>query len=628
MAEKEKIIITDDIIGVVFNANVVNNTIDILVFNPNDERIKKNENFVVRSNFKNGDYKLYFCIVKNMWQDNSENINTLAKLNKFELSEVEYAFWKNAGFNDDKGLRMMASLDCLITLYYSNGEVKRENFMRPPLALDHVKVPTDKEYEDAVAYPEWKNYWIGHLVNKEEITVPINFQKLIEINSGIFGMTGSGKSVSTRNICKTIIHDPDEKLKATLIIMDIMNEYALNTHSRVAAEKGLLEYNELKSKIEVFILDKKHAINSKLCSESNNILTSNNGYKVKQYYIYKRNITSDLVVSFLSREPNFSDKMRVTIHEMENEVWRRRKNNQIFSFYQIMEEFYNDGFSEETLGYTLTGKNESSYYALRWRIGELINMLERRYKLIRDDVDGDMDTIEYILSYLDNLNPNFNDSQTQMKVPKSFIISFGSCGTNDSIKDFVANILAYYLYKTYTGENYFISDDYDADLRYKRCVMLLEEAHNYLGLECKNPIFTKIAKETRKFNLTLMIVDQAPSVMDPYIMSQLQNRIIHQLKDSNDIRNGLSGMGDYGSYVQKLNTGEAFYIGNMTKIPTIVKTYYPKNIEDELNKRFGLQNHQLKLPKESKSFNKKSQTLIPIKTVNLLDDYFEENDEI
>ncbi|MEZ4515335.1 MAG: ATP-binding protein [Chloroflexota bacterium] len=74
-------------------------------------------------------------------------------------------------------------------------------------------------------------------------------------------------------------------------------------------------------------------------------------------------------------------------------------------------------------------------------------------------------------------------------------------------------------------------------------VIAIEEAHKLLnpGMS-KQTTFGTIARELRKYYVTLLIVDQRPSGIDDEVMSQLGTRITGWLGDDDDIRAVLSGL--------------------------------------------------------------------------------------
>ncbi|NIN64297.1 MAG: ATPase, partial [Anaerolineae bacterium] len=57
-------------------------------------------------------------------------------------------------------------------------------------------------------------------------------------------------------------------------------------------------------------------------------------------------------------------------------------------------------------------------------------------------------------------------------------------------------------------------------------MITLEEAHKFLNpAVARQTIFGTIAREMRKYNVTLMVIDQRPSGIDPEVMSQLGTRV-------------------------------------------------------------------------------------------------------
>ena len=84
-----------------------------------------------------------------------------------------------------------------------------------------------------------------------------------------------------------------------------------------------------------------------------------------------------------------------------------------------------------------------------------------------------------------------------------------------------------------------------AENRYENpWTLVLEEAHNYArparqkeekGQELSRTTFERIAKEGRKFGLSLVVASQRPSEISPTIISQCANFISHRLQNPDDI---------------------------------------------------------------------------------------------
>jgi len=77
----------------------------------------------------------------------------------------------------------------------------------------------------------------------------------------------------------------------------------------------------------------------------------------------------------------------------------------------------------------------------------------------------------------------------------------------------------------------------------RHLILVVEEAHKLLNREmASQTTFATIAREMRKYYVTLMIVDQRPSQIYDEVMSQLGTRISGWLGDDDDIRAVLSGL--------------------------------------------------------------------------------------
>jgi DNA helicase HerA-like ATPase len=77
----------------------------------------------------------------------------------------------------------------------------------------------------------------------------------------------------------------------------------------------------------------------------------------------------------------------------------------------------------------------------------------------------------------------------------------------------------------------------------RQLIIVVEEAHKLLNREmAAQTTFATIARELRKYYVTLLIVDQRPSQIYDEVMSQLGTRISGWLGDEDDIHAVLSGL--------------------------------------------------------------------------------------
>ena len=212
--------------------------------------------------------------------------------------------------------------------------------------------------------------------------------------------------------------------------------------------------------------------------------------------------------------------------------WYRNKNRTDDTFYDKLMEFYNSPESAADFD------SEGSSYSVNEDCGLRRNEGILSKFIVQHTDDDEKDTIDELLDQLRTKNPS----------KKSYIIHFGKYGKSAYVYEFIANLLGRRIYNEYSEKNDLI--DESGESLYDQCVILLEEAHKFIKQSYSEnvSIFNLIAREMRKYGLTLFIVDQMPSKLDTEIMAQVNNRIIHRLS-MNDIKNSLDysrSMGEYG----------------------------------------------------------------------------------
>lgn len=120
-------------------------------------------------------------------------------------------------------------------------------------------------------------------------------------------------------------------------------------------------------------------------------------------------------------------------------------------------------------------------------------------------------------------------------------------------------------------------------------VLVLEEAHNYArpvrqdedkGQALSRRAFERIAKEGRKFGLSLIVASQRPSEISATIISQCANFVSHRLQNPDDIEHFRRIIPMQArrllDQVTVLASGEAIVFGSAFHIPTRVQIDLPK----------------------------------------------------
>ena len=108
-------------------------------------------------------------------------------------------------------------------------------------------------------------------------------------------------------------------------------------------------------------------------------------------------------------------------------------------------------------------------------------------------------------------------------------------------------------------------------------LITIEEAHKFLDPKIANQTtFGIIARELRKYNVTLLVVDQRPSGIDEEVMSQIGTRVTALLDNERDIAavlTGISGAAGLREVLSRLDTKQqAIIMGHAVPMPVVVKT--------------------------------------------------------
>jgi hypothetical protein len=140
----------------------------------------------------------------------------------------------------------------------------------------------------------------------------------------------------------------------------------------------------------------------------------------------------------------------------------------------------------------------------------------------------------------------------------------------------------------------------------KQLVITVEEAHKFLNPRAASQTsFGKIARELRKYYVSLLLVDQRPSGIDDEILSQIGTKIVAALSDEKDINAVLSGVSNAGgmrSILASLDTKQqALIMGHGVPMPVVVRT---RNYDHEFYAAMGFLDGEKKREKVSAEISK------------------------
>ncbi|EJF7710453.1 ATP-binding protein [Providencia sp. PROV230] len=126
-----------------------------------------------------------------------------------------------------------------------------------------------------------------------------------------------------------------------------------------------------------------------------------------------------------------------------------------------------------------------------------------------------------------------------------------------------------------------------SDIRHP-IALLCDEAHLYIphkntataSDDISIQIFERIAKEGRKYGVSLVVVTQRPSEVNKTILSQCSNFVAMRLTNSDDqavIKKLLpDSLGGFSDILPTLDTGEALVVGDASLLPSRIRVDEPK----------------------------------------------------
>jgi DNA helicase HerA-like ATPase len=162
----------------------------------------------------------------------------------------------------------------------------------------------------------------------------------------------------------------------------------------------------------------------------------------------------------------------------------------------------------------------------------------------------------------------------RLSLGQSVVLEFGTYGSNLAAYMLAANFLTRRIHRRYIDRTNLAAGK-KAD-EPKPLVIVIEEAHKFLDHQvAEHTVFGTIARELRKYNVTLLLVDQRPSGIDEEVMSQIGTRVTCLLDNEADIRavfSGVSGAAALREVLARLDTRQqALVLGHAVPMPVVLR---------------------------------------------------------
>ncbi len=334
---------------------------------------------------------------------------------------------------------------------------------------------------------------VGDPVGMEGVPVCLDLQRFVERSNAVFGKTGTGKSFLTR----LLLAGAMKANRGVALVFDMHGEYGTGRRDEEGRfAPGLIDV--FGSQVQVFSLDPQT--------------------------MRERGQSADAAIDLYADQIEPADILPLqktldlnrTAAESAELLKRTYKQRWLATLI--------DASGEELKEIAETiGANENSLMALRRKLSRFT----RHDFFHTDPIGGKEDRIEQIFEALDK--------------GKSVVIDFGRYRVRE-VYLLVANVLARRLREIYERKvNRYEATQKEED-KPQQLLIVVEEAHHFLSPEVAGETpFGKIAREMRKFYVSLLIVDQRPSGIDEEVLSQIGTKFVAQLSDEKDIAAALVG---------------------------------------------------------------------------------------
>jgi len=393
-----------------------------------------------------------------------------------------------------------------------------------PSHFSMVSLASDDDMNLVFGEEDANRFFIGNPLDMET-KLCLDLPEFVKRSNGIFGKSGTGKTFLTRILLIGML----QKSKSVNLIFDMHNEYGWMGTSETDGRKVKALKQLFPEKVAVFTLDEENS--------------------------RRRGVSTDFVVKigYDEIEPEDMVLLRQTLNITDLAVEASYQLRRRFGR-QWIQRTLDVGESEDTQE-LLKEMNihESTFQSLR-------RGLQTISRLSFIEPHAPVDAVNTLLSYLDK--------------GMNVVLEFGRY-RDITAYVLVANMLARRIYARYQERmERSMSEDIAPP---NPLVITIEEAHKFLNPEvASRAIFGTIAREMRKYNVSLLVIDQRPSGIDEEVMSQLGTKITCLLDNEKDIDSvlaGVSGKSELKSVLARLAPKQqALIFGHAVPMPVPIRT--------------------------------------------------------
>ncbi|MFS6937553.1 anti-phage-associated helicase HerA [Neisseria animaloris] len=465
------------------------------------------------------------------------------------------------------------------------GTIQDDTFTRggdtlsiPPTGVQ----PTNKEEVQLIfesSIEENKKFTFSTLIHyHDDIKIPVDGNRFFNKHIAVVGSTGSGKSHTVSSLLQQVVSQKEGNFSLNnshIIIFDIHSEY-----KTAFPEANHLDISNLKlpywllnsSELEEILLDTGERDNYNQASVFRQLVTLNkkkhNPDAENIYYDspFKFKITEILNALHNIKNETINSKspkkcMFVTSEEDGEELEYEEKINKYFDGRYEFKPTKSQSISKGTYA---DGTLEKFFLRFESKVNDA------RLKFLFDNELFDLDLTSVLKNILGYQNNHSNVTVLDLSGIPFEVLSITVSLISRLLFDYG------YHYKQFSSN---ISDrisNNDAPF-----LLVYEEAHKYVPksdlvkYRSAQQSIERIAKEGRKYGITLLLATQRPSEVSETIFAQCSNFIVMRLTNPND-QNYITRLlpdtlGNMTNKLPILRSGEALLLGEAVVMPLFVK---------------------------------------------------------
>ena len=394
-----------------------------------------------------------------------------------------------------------------------------------PDHFSRAYISSQEDVETVFGSEKDGNFWLGSPLDMET-KLCLDLGELVKRSMGVFGKSGTGKTFLTRLLLAGIV----QNAQASSLIFDMHSEYGWQGQD---ADKGV-NVKGLKqlfgAKVSTFTLDDDHSRRRGLSTDET--------VKLGLNHIEPED------VELLRESLNLSDVAASCA-------------------YNLREKYGEESWLKEFLDSGRNGSLLELADELQVNPGALRALYNRMGRFTRHGFMVEHSRVDTAALMIEHLERG-----------QHVVLEFGRYGDDEAAYILVSNLLTRRIHRKYVEAKETAMGGAGKEPR--PLVIVIEEAHKFLNSSvASQTIFGIIARELRKYNVTLMVIDQRPSGIDSEVLSQVGTRfscLLDNERDIDAVLSGTSGSRALRSVLSRLESKQqALVFGHALPLPVVVR---------------------------------------------------------